>query len=129
MQGQKQIEDTVDKPYYDRMYQKVHGKTGRRMKKLRSATVEPVLGTLLDFQGMRKVYTKGICLANKHVLLACTAYNLKKLMRFKSINSIVQVMKTRTMELKSTLFPQLNFEDLLFWSLLRNNTQNKNVVC
>ena len=51
------------------------------MKKLRSSTVEPVLGTLLDFRAMRKVRTRGIRLANKHVLLAAMAYNLKKLMR------------------------------------------------
>lgn len=39
------------------------------MKKLRSATVESVLGTLLDFRTMRKVHTRGIKFANKHVLL------------------------------------------------------------
>ncbi|MFQ7697317.1 MAG: transposase [Phocaeicola vulgatus] len=48
------------------------------MKKLRSATVESVLGTLLDFRAMRKVHTRGIKFANKHVLLATMAYNLKK---------------------------------------------------
>ena len=50
------------------------------MKKLRSATVESVLGTLLYFRAMRKVHTRGIKVANKHVLLATMAYNLKKLM-------------------------------------------------
>ena len=49
------------------------------MKKLRSSTVEPVLGTLLDYGAMRKVRTRGLKLANNHVLLAAMAYNLKKL--------------------------------------------------
>jgi len=88
--GVKVIEDTVDKPYYDRMHQKVHSRIGRKMKKLRSSTVEPVLGTLLGFQGMRKVYTKGIVLANKHVLLASTAYNIKKILNCKVVNTIYQ---------------------------------------
>ena len=80
----KQIGDTFYKPYYDRMYDRVKSRTGEKMKTLRSSTVEPVLGTLLHFRGMRKVYTKGIDLAKKHVLLAATAYNLKKLLSFKT---------------------------------------------
>jgi len=42
---------------------------------------------------MRKVYTKGIDLANKHVLMAATAYNIKKLLRFKGENSIAAIAK------------------------------------
>ena len=124
--GNKVLEDTVDKPYYDRMYQKVQSKKGRKMKKIRSATVEPVLGTLLQFQGMRKVYTKGINLANKHVLLACTAYNIKKLMRFKTIKSIAQVIEHRTMEVKTTLLSLFNFWDELFCYFA--NVQQKNTT-
>ena len=59
------------------------------MKKLSSATVESVLGTLLDFRAMRKVHTRGIKFANKHVLLATMAYNLKKLMNHVSIANVI----------------------------------------
>ncbi len=83
----KSLEDTLDKPYYERMYKRVNTKTGAKMMRVRAATVEPVLGTLLHFVGMKKVYTKGIDLANKHVLLASTAYNVKKLLKFKGIDS------------------------------------------
>jgi hypothetical protein len=112
--GIKRIGDTVDKPYYGRMHKRVHTKTGRRMKKIRSVTVEPVLGTLLDFRGMGKVYTHGIGLANKHVLMACTAYNLKKLMRFKSVNSIVRAMEALTMEIKPAAVSVLTLLFLLY---------------
>ena len=78
----KQIGDTIDKPYYDKMYVRTQSKMGQKMKNLRSSTVEPVIGTLLHFRGMKKVYTKGMDLAKKHVLLAATAYNLKKLLAF-----------------------------------------------
>ncbi|HEY0054677.1 MAG TPA: hypothetical protein VGB63_04900, partial [Pedobacter sp.] len=35
----------------------------------------------IEYAGLRKVYTKGISLANKCMLLAGMAYNLKKLIR------------------------------------------------
>ena len=52
------------------------------MKTKRSSTVEPVFGILTQFMGMRKVNTRGIDLANKKMLMAATAYNLKKLMKY-----------------------------------------------
>lgn len=56
------------------------------MKKLRSSTAEPVLGTLVNFLGMRRVYTKGISLADKCMTMAAIAYNLKKLMKWEDKN-------------------------------------------
>lgn len=118
------LEDTINKPCYERMYQKIHSRKGRRMKKIRSATVEPVLGTLLGFCGMRKVYTKGIDLANKHVLLACAAYNIKKWMRFKAIQSIAQAVELREMKAKAVLLSLLNGLDEWF-SLFCNHSIKK----
>jgi transposase len=111
----KCLMDTIDKPYYDRMHERVKTKKGKQMKTLRSSTVEPVLGTLLLFLGMRKVYTKGIELANKHVLLASTAYNIKKLMKFKvaknakiKANEIVKVKLTQISLFLDIFFAQRN---------------------
>jgi transposase len=78
----KKIDDSVDKSLYDRMHQRLQTPKAKRMKKLRSATVEPVLGTLVNFLGMRRVNTRGIKQANKCMLMAAVAYNLKKLMKF-----------------------------------------------
>lgn len=78
----KKIDDSVDKPLYDRMHARLQTHKAKRMKKLRSATVEPVLGTLVNFLGMRRVNTRGIKAANKCMLLAAVAYNLKKLLNF-----------------------------------------------
>lgn len=58
------------------------GPEGFTYKAKRSATVEPVFGTLTEFMGMRKVNTRGIGNANKGMLMAATAYNLKKLLKF-----------------------------------------------
>ena len=91
----KKIEDTVNKPLYDRMHVKLQTQKARRMKKLRSSTVEPVLGTLVNYLGMRRVNTRGIEQANKCMLMAAIAYNLKKLLKFttRKVQTSVQAMQ------------------------------------
>lgn len=48
----------------------------------------PVLGTLLNFMGMRRVNTRGIKQANKHVLMASICYNMKKYLKFIRLNLV-----------------------------------------
>jgi hypothetical protein len=91
--GIKTITDSSDKPYYDRTYRRTSTAKGKQMKRLRSATVEPVPGTLLHFRAMKKVYTKGISLANKHVLMAAAAYNLKKLLACRQFKAMATAMQ------------------------------------
>ena len=75
---------------YERAIKRVRSKKGRALKVKRSATVEPVFGTLTEFMGMRKVNTRGIANANKGMLMAATAYNLKKFLKFikKDVKSV-----------------------------------------
>lgn len=80
----KKIDDTVDKPFYDRMHHRLQTNYAKGMKKIRQSTVEPVLGTLINYLSMRKVNTRGIGQANKCMLMAGAAYNLKKLLNWKS---------------------------------------------
>ena len=80
----KTIAVTVEKDLFDKMHSRLQTPMAKRMKKLRSSTVEPVLGTLVNFLGMRRVYTKGISLAGKCMTMAAIAYNLKKLMKWQS---------------------------------------------
>ncbi len=70
----KKIDDSVDKPFYDRMHQRLQTAKAKRMKKLRSSTAEPVLGTLVNYLNMRRVNTRGIRQANKCMLMAAVAY-------------------------------------------------------
>ncbi len=79
--GYKALEDSIQKSLYDQMSQRMKTAKGRKMRRLRSSTVEPVLGTLVNFTAMGKVYTKGISLANKCMIMAALAYNLKKLIK------------------------------------------------
>jgi len=103
----KGISHSFDKPYYDKAYRLLNTCKGKQKMRLRKSTVEPVWGTLLDFRRMRKVYTKGNDLANKQLLMAAVAYNLKKLMGFKSPKTTISVIKSVGIATKNTLVSQL----------------------
>lgn len=81
---EKSIRQTADKLYYDKMHERLKSSYAQKMKKLRQSTVEPVLGTLINFLAMKRVNTRGIKLANKCMMMAAIAYNLKKMMKFKT---------------------------------------------
>jgi transposase len=77
----KTIAVTADKDLFDKMHNRLQTPGYAKMKKLRSSTVEPVLGTLVNYLGMRRVNTKGIVQAGKCMIMAAVAYNLKKLLK------------------------------------------------
>ena len=79
--NERRITITVYKEQYDRAIARVQSREGRMLKNKRQATVEPVFGTLINFLGMRKVNTLGIKQANKCMLMAAMAYNLKKYLK------------------------------------------------
>jgi len=79
---EKRITITIYKEEYERAISRLNSPKGRYMKKKRQSTVEPVFGSLTSFYGLRKINTLGITQANKVMLLAATAYNLKKLLKF-----------------------------------------------
>lgn len=80
----KKLDDSIHKEHYDRMHQKLNENPAytKKMVRIRSKTVEPVIGTLVNFTNMKRVNTRGIKNANKHVLMASLTYNLKKYLRF-----------------------------------------------
>ncbi len=61
------------------------------MRKIRQSTVEPVLGSLINFTGMKRVNTRGLKQANKCMVMAAIAYNLKKLMKFKTKSVLANI--------------------------------------
>jgi hypothetical protein len=114
----KQVSHSADKEHYDKAYKLLNTRSGKRKMRLRSKTVEPVWGTLLHFRGLKKVYTKGNDLANKQVLMAAAAYNLKKLMGFKTIKSAANTIKIAAADLKTTVFDKIMlFCEFILFSL------------
>ena len=123
----KKLDDSIHKEHYDRMHQKLtqNAKYAKRMSKVRSKTVEPVIGTLVNFTNMKRVNTRGIKNANKHVLMASLTYNLKKYLRFivKKPSVLAQVLplkeekhfaflKATLIGFKNSLLSYLNFSVL-----------------
>ena len=92
----KKIDDTIHKPLYDEMHEKLNRDPNytRFLTKRRSSRVEPVLGTLINYHNMKKVNCRGIKNANKHVMMAALTYNLKKYLKFitKKVNRNVQIL-------------------------------------
>lgn len=95
------ITDTLDRRYYVTMHHRMQTKKAKRLMKERQSTVEPVIGTLVNYLGIKRVNTKGLASANKCLTIAAVAYNLKKLLtlrykRHTGINAqIVKSAKTR----------------------------------
>ena len=69
----------------------------RFLTKRCSSTVEPVLGTLINHHNMKRVNSRGMAQANKHVLMAALTYNLKKYLRFvvKKPSVLAQVLSLK----------------------------------
>lgn len=80
------------------------------MKKFRQATVEPVLGTLINFMGLRRIWTRGLKSDDKFILGAAIAYNLKKWLNYQDGKTKTAVMRLKKIK-----------EDLCFcfWALPR----------
>jgi hypothetical protein len=91
---EKRIRITVYKEYYDRALVRARSRKGRYYKTVRQSTVEPVFGTLINFTGMRKINTRGIESANKVMLMAAIAYNLKKLVKYQGKQGGIPVHNT-----------------------------------
>lgn len=91
----KKIDDSIDKPLYDRMHARMQTMNREQIRKIRSSTVEPVLGTLVNYLAMRRVNTRGIKQAAKCILMSAIAYNLKKIMKWeqRKINTAVMALK------------------------------------
>jgi len=96
-----QIRETIDKPYYDRMHVRMQTPKAKRLMKLRQSTVEPVIGTLVNYLGIKRVNAKGLNQANKCLTMAAVAYNLKKMLKHqpKSVQSALKTVKKYLKEL------------------------------
>lgn len=82
--GYKTLVHSVDKQLFDEMHQRVHSTYGKKLRRLRQSTVEPVIGTLTNYLAMKRINGRGITQANKTIIGAAIAYNLKKWMNWKT---------------------------------------------
>lgn len=78
----KKVQHSFYKPQLEAAKERASSIKGKRMKIKRSATIEPVWGTLINFTGMKRINARGLSAANKCLMLAATCYNLKKWMKY-----------------------------------------------
>jgi len=97
------LQVTIDKELFEKMHNRLQTPMAKKIKKLRSSTVEPVLGTLVNFLGMRRVNTKGVSLAGKCMMMVAIAYNLKKIMKWQSKKVHTEIKELRY-SLQSLIF-------------------------
>ncbi|MFV0156227.1 transposase [Empedobacter falsenii] len=94
-----QGQENIHKPLYDKIHEKLTQNKAyhRRLVKRQSATVEPVLGTLINFFNLKRINSRGMSQANKHVLMSSLSYNLKKYLRFifKTPSVLAQVVSLK----------------------------------
>lgn len=117
----KKIDDNIEKPLYDEMHERLKTNKAKRLKRLRSSTVEPVLGTLINFRGMKRIWTRGIKNANKFMIGAATAYNLKKWMSYK-------VKKVKVVALEIVQKKNQNETNIFFRFLNKNKYGKSNFM-
>jgi transposase len=103
---EKRIRITAYKEEYDRAKERAESVKGRVMKKVRQSTVEPVFGTLINFMGMKKISSRGIDQANKVMLMAGTAYNLQKLMRY--VQTARKTAALRMIKMAEQIYMEVN---------------------
>ena len=78
----KQLTRTAYDPAYRRAWARQQSRQGHVMRRKRQSTVEPVFGNLIHHYGLRRLGTRGKASAQKTMLLAAIAYNLKKLLKY-----------------------------------------------
>ena len=114
---ERRITITAYNEEHQRAIARVKSNYGKYLKRRRSATVEPVFGTLTQFMGLRKLNTRGISNANKCMLVAAMAYNLKKYLKFtkNKAESVAQAAQKTILEIIAKIElilspnPSLNF--------------------
>jgi transposase len=107
---EKKFELSYYQEEYERAWNRQQTKHFKRMVRVRAGTVEPVFGNLINYYAMRKINVKGIEGAHKCMLMAATAFNLKKLMKF-----LNKKRTTKVMELHQEVFCFIKtaFNDLI----------------
>lgn len=79
---QRTLAFTAFRNHFDRMERRLKSPLGRKMKRLRMSTVEPVFGSLINYFGLRRINAKRKKAAYKCMLMSAAAYNLKKYIHF-----------------------------------------------
>ena len=115
---------------YKQSFQGVNNliKYAKKMSRRRSKTVEPIIGSLVNFINTKRVNTRGIKNSNKHVLMASLTYNLKKNLRstIKKPSVLAQVISLK--QGKCFTFVKTVYQDFIISNLSTRNFRILNYI-
>jgi transposase len=84
---EKRLYHTPYKVEYEQMQSRLNTKEGKALMRKRATTVEPVLGSLIEYYGLAKIAVRSKASAGKVMLMAAMAYNLKKYIAYATHHS------------------------------------------
>jgi len=91
------------------------GDYGKQMMVIRKSTVEPVIANLIEYLGMSEVNTIGIKLANKCMIMAGIAYNLKKLIKYQGKTRWYAFLSVLKFRVPPNPMPFINHGSWQYW--------------
>ena len=109
---EKKLELSYYQEEYERAWNRQQTKHFKRLVRVRSGTVEPVFGNLINYYGLRKINVKGKAGAHKCMLMSAIAFNLKKLMKFLTIKSNAKVVAMQVPIAIGMRFNKIDFHKL-----------------
>ena len=133
--GYKTVSHSVAKPLYDQMHERMQTNYAQTLRQLRQSTAEPVIGTLVNFMAMKRIRTIGLQQANKHLIGAAVAYNIKKMMKWKTKNPKIVAMvlpipeKLKIKSFFSTCIQQITAEVNDFLLKIQNSLKQQPNYC
>jgi len=76
------VQHSIYKDEYDRLYARIRSYSGKKMRRIRQITTEPLFAEAKGNHGLSKFMTRGIGKAKKNSILIASVQNLKRLMTF-----------------------------------------------
>jgi len=79
----RRVQHSIYKDEYDRLFDRTNSYSGKKMRRIRQITTEPLFAEAKENHGLSKFMTRGIEKAKKNSILIASIQNLKRLMKFR----------------------------------------------
>lgn len=98
----RRVQHSIYKSEYDRLSHRLKSQKGKRMRRIRQITTEPLFAEAKQNHGLSKFMTRGIEKARKNSIVIASVQNLKRLMKLK-IKKLPDEMYIKVKSFLSTL--------------------------
>ncbi len=108
----RRVQHSIYKDEYDRLFDRTRSYSGKKMRRIRQITTEPLFAEAKENHGLSKFMTRGIEKAKKNSILIASIQNLKRLMMFckrKLPNEMVKEKITALINRHMSFFADSNY--------------------